>query len=82
MRDDSRTRSITHLRSGDSTAAYTLSTTWSGNDFLSSDWVWYTGNDEANGRMNYVTEAVAQQEKTRIQYVLLHVFFSVLVGSS
>ncbi len=46
-----------------SAAAYTFSKTWSGNDFLSSDWVWYTGNDEANGRVNYVTETVVQQEK-------------------
>jgi len=45
-----------------SSATYTLANTWAGSDFLSSDWVWYTGDDPSNGHVNYVTEAVAEQE--------------------
>jgi hypothetical protein len=45
-----------------SSATYTLTKTWAGNDFLSSDWVWYTGHDLSSGRVNYVTKTVAEQE--------------------
>ena len=45
-----------------SSATYTLTKTWAGNDFLSSDWVWYTGHDLSNGCVNYVTKTVAEQE--------------------
>jgi len=45
-----------------SSATYTLTKRWAGNNFLSSDWVWYTGYDPSNGRVNYVTRTVAEQE--------------------
>ena len=45
-----------------SSATYTLTKTWAGNDFLSCDWVWYTGDDPSNGHVNYVTRTVAEQE--------------------
>ncbi len=41
---------------------FTLSKAWSGTDFLSNDWAWFTDDDPTNGRVNYVSQAEALQE--------------------
>ena len=41
---------------------FALSKTWTGNDFLSNDWDWFTSVDPTNGRVNYVSQAEALQE--------------------
>lgn len=59
---------------------FTLSKTWIGNDFLSSDWDWFTLVDPTNGRVNYVSQAEALQEGLAYGAFFTCLFLAIRVG--
>lgn len=59
---------------------FTLSNTWVGNDFLSSDWIWFTDPDPTNGRVNYVSQEEAIQEGLAYGAFFTCLFLAIRVG--